>query len=212
MVPGGRFRESYYWDTYWIVLGLIASDMLDTAEDTLETFALVLQEHGFIPNGLRQYYLNRSQPPFFFLMLKKVAEAHAKKGNPERALQLERKHFDTLRGEHEYWESTHSVQVEVAGKSFKLNQYRASTTTPRPESYREDLATVSALSSEERERVLRCLSSMAESGWDFSSRWLEDPDSLASTVMDKVVPSDLNALLGLQESYLATLSSNFGHD
>jgi alpha,alpha-trehalase len=31
LVPGGRFRESYYWDTYWIILGLIASDMLNTA-------------------------------------------------------------------------------------------------------------------------------------------------------------------------------------
>jgi hypothetical protein len=97
LVPGGRFRESYYWDTYWIVLGLIASDMLDTAESILDTFALVLQKHGFIPNGLRQYYLNRSQPPFFFLMLKKIAEAHAKKGNPELGFLLERKHFGILR-------------------------------------------------------------------------------------------------------------------
>jgi len=31
LVPGGRFRESYYWDSYWIILGLIATDMLDTA-------------------------------------------------------------------------------------------------------------------------------------------------------------------------------------
>lgn len=28
IVPGGRFDESYYWDTYWIVLGLQASNMV----------------------------------------------------------------------------------------------------------------------------------------------------------------------------------------
>lgn len=31
LVPGGRFSESYYWDSYWIIKGLIASGMLDTA-------------------------------------------------------------------------------------------------------------------------------------------------------------------------------------
>lgn len=102
--------------------------------------------------------------------------------------------------------------MEVGGNSFRVNQYRANTTTPRPESYREDLVTVSGVTSEDRERVLRCLSSMAESGWDFSSRWLENPNSLASTVMDKIIPSDLNALLGLQESYLAAISSRLGEE
>ena len=82
---------------------------------------------------------------------------------------------------------------------MKVNQYRANTHTPRPESYRQDLETVSKLEDiHEKERVLGCLSSMAESGWDFSSRWLKDSSSLWSTVIDQIVPSDLNALLGLQ--------------
>uniref|UniRef100_A0A914RVP5 Trehalase n=1 Tax=Parascaris equorum TaxID=6256 RepID=A0A914RVP5_PAREQ len=25
IIPGGRFRELYYWDSYWVVKGLIAS-------------------------------------------------------------------------------------------------------------------------------------------------------------------------------------------
>ena len=32
IVPGGRFRETYYWDTYWIVKGLIACGMDTTAK------------------------------------------------------------------------------------------------------------------------------------------------------------------------------------
>lgn len=67
--------------------------MLDTAESILDTFANVIQVYGFIPNGLRQYYLNRSQPPFFFLMVKKVTEALFKKGQQEKANSLEKKYF-----------------------------------------------------------------------------------------------------------------------
>lgn len=32
IVPGGRFREFYYWDSYWIIDGLIISEMCDTAK------------------------------------------------------------------------------------------------------------------------------------------------------------------------------------
>ena len=32
MVPGGRFREMYYWDTYWTVLGLLQSEMTQTVK------------------------------------------------------------------------------------------------------------------------------------------------------------------------------------
>lgn len=27
VIPGGRFREIYYWDTYWIVQGMLLCDM-----------------------------------------------------------------------------------------------------------------------------------------------------------------------------------------
>jgi neutral trehalase len=31
VVPGERFREVYYWDSYWVVKGLLVSGMFDTA-------------------------------------------------------------------------------------------------------------------------------------------------------------------------------------
>jgi alpha,alpha-trehalase len=80
LVPGGRFRVSFYWDTYWIILGLIASDMLETAEMLLDNFASSIHTYGFIPNGFRVYFLNRSQPPYFFLMVKAVVEGLQRKG------------------------------------------------------------------------------------------------------------------------------------
>lgn len=34
VVPGGRFREMYYWDSYWTIQGLIVSEMYDTVKGT----------------------------------------------------------------------------------------------------------------------------------------------------------------------------------
>ena len=62
------------------MLGLIAGDMLDTVENLIENFAGTIRKYGFIPNGFRQYYLNRSQPPFFALMLQKLTEKLTQKG------------------------------------------------------------------------------------------------------------------------------------
>ena len=31
-VPGQRFRELYYWDTYWVVKGLLVSGMQESAK------------------------------------------------------------------------------------------------------------------------------------------------------------------------------------
>lgn len=32
IIPGGRFKELYYWDSYWIVQGLLVCDMDKTAK------------------------------------------------------------------------------------------------------------------------------------------------------------------------------------
>jgi len=64
VVPGGRFREPYYWDTYWAVKGLLVSGMRDTVRGMIDNFVYMVNSIGFVPNGSRIYYLNRSQPPF----------------------------------------------------------------------------------------------------------------------------------------------------
>ena len=69
VVPGGRFREIYYWDSYWVVLGLLAVDMRETARDVTANLLHLAAAHGFVPNGARAYYLNRSQPPMLAQMV-----------------------------------------------------------------------------------------------------------------------------------------------
>lgn len=57
IAPGGRFRESYYWDAYWIVKGLLVSGMRDTVKGMIRNYAQMVETYGFVPNGGRIYYL-----------------------------------------------------------------------------------------------------------------------------------------------------------
>ncbi|KHN84697.1 Trehalase [Toxocara canis] len=69
MIPGGRFRELYYWDSYWVVKGLIASGMHETAKHIIGNFQYLIRQYGFVPSGNRNYYLRRTQPPMFIPMV-----------------------------------------------------------------------------------------------------------------------------------------------
>ena len=69
LVPGGRFREFYYWDSFWIIKGLLLCGMAITARGMIENMIDMLDRFGFIPNGSRSYYLNRSQPPLLSEMV-----------------------------------------------------------------------------------------------------------------------------------------------
>jgi alpha,alpha-trehalase len=69
VVPGGRFTEVYYWDSYFTMLGLEADGRHDIVENMLANFAYEIDRYGHIPNGNRTYYLSRSQPPFFSAMV-----------------------------------------------------------------------------------------------------------------------------------------------
>ena len=57
IIPGGRFKETYYWDTYWIIRGLLKSKMEATAKGIIENFLHLIDCYGYVPNGTRTYYL-----------------------------------------------------------------------------------------------------------------------------------------------------------
>jgi len=116
VVPGGRFIEYYYWDTYWIVEGLLSCGMIQTARGIIENFADIIRQAGFVPNGSRVYYLNRSQPPLFTQM---VYAYYKVTGD----LKLVEECLDHMDKEYEYWMSRKAVRVEINGERFKLNVY-----------------------------------------------------------------------------------------
>ncbi|HZH96250.1 MAG TPA: trehalase family glycosidase, partial [Flavisolibacter sp.] len=95
IVPGGRFREVYYWDSYFTMQGLAVSDRYDLIENMLDNFKYLVDTYGHIPNGNRSYYLSRSQPPYFALMVQLLQE---KAGDA-----VYKKYFSAMEKEYFFW-------------------------------------------------------------------------------------------------------------
>jgi alpha,alpha-trehalase len=200
VVPGGRFREIYYWDSYFTMLGLAESGRQDLLTDMVENFAFFLDTYGHIPNGARTYYLSRSQPPFFFAMVGLLS-----KDDPAAAYA---RYLPQLRREYQYWmEGAQQLRPGQAHRHLVrmpdgvlLNRYWDDKASPRDESYREDVA-VASKSGRPAPAVYRDLRAAAESGWDFGSRWFADGKDRATIETTEIVPIDLNSLLyGLESA------------
>jgi alpha,alpha-trehalase len=194
IVPGGRFREIYYWDSYFTMLGLQVSGEFEIIENMVNNFADLIDRVGHIPNGNRSYYLSRSQPPFFSLMVGLLAEIKGKETLLKYRPQLEK--------EYAFWMKNSNLVTEVDAAQLRvvrmsdgsiLNRYWDNLDTPRPEAYWEDVHTASNASNPAE--IYRNLRAAAESGWDFSSRWLKEPDQLNTIQTTDLIPVDLNCLL-----------------
>jgi alpha,alpha-trehalase len=213
IVPGGRFREIYYWDSYFTMLGLQTSGRIDLITHMVDNFAHLINTVGFIPNGNRTYYLSRSQPPFFAAMVQLLADAKQDEQILVKYLpQLEKEYAFWMDGAHETPSQelyTHRRVVEQAG--VVLNRYCDDRATPRPEGYREDIHTARA-SGREAAEVYRHLRSGAESGWDYSSRWFDDANKISTIRTADIIPVDLNALLYNLERTIARAKRTAGNE
>jgi alpha,alpha-trehalase len=210
VVPGGRFREIYYWDSYFTMLGLERSGRSDLVDAMLENFAHLIDRFGHIPNGNRSYYLSRSQPPFFSHMVELVAERSGPRVYVQYAAQLRREHAFWMAGERGVRPGEAEARVVALPDGTLLNRYWDDLATPRSESYLEDLRTARQAPRRSPARVYRDLRAAAESGWDFSSRWLEDGQSLATIRTTAILPVDLNSLLVHLERTIARASALSG--
>lgn len=214
VVAGGRFREPYYWDSYWIVEGLLRTrgSFTELSRNIIENFLDLIDQFGFVPNAARIYYLNRSQPPLLSLMVQSYIDHTNDTSILDRALPL-------LVQEHEFFMTNRSAEVEIGNKTYTLNRYAVENNQPRPESYREDYITANnasyyahsgiiypenkPLNDSEIATLYSDLASGAESGWDYSSRWLTRPRDAAEDVYFplrslntiEIVPVDLNSIL-----------------
>lgn len=195
-VPGGRFNEQFYWDSYFIMLGLAADGKWNQLENVMKNFAYEIRKYGFIPTANRTYFLSRSQPPFFSHMVRLLAE---KKG--KRILV---QYLPLMLAEYRFWMKGKSkLSADIAAyrrvvrmpNGVVLNRYYDDKATPRPESHREDVATAAAFGGLSHDQLYLHLRAAAESGWDFSSRWFLESNDIASIRTTDIVPIDLNALL-----------------
>lgn len=178
IIPGGRFRESYYWDSYFEAIGLHVQDKQDIIDALIENFCFLIDRFGYVPNGNRVYYLSRSQAPFFSHLI---------------TLSDTQKYLPFLEKEYRFWmqEGAHFIPNG-------LNRYYDTKETPREESFYEDYMLIK----KEKDPFYRHIRAICESGWDFSSRWLQDETSLRTACTCDLYPVDLNALLYHMETSL----------
>ncbi|MEL7221905.1 MAG: alpha,alpha-trehalase TreF [Bacteroidota bacterium] len=196
IVPGGRFGEIYYWDSYFTMLGLLIDGQEAMVEYMIRNFAHIIDEVGFIPNGNRTYFVTRSQPPFFAAMVNLLADHRKNSGLVVNFLpQLLKEYAFWMSGKDKLSnENIAEEHVVRLSDEHILNRYYDHGDYPREESYREDLETA-AETDRADEEVYRDLRAGCESGWDFSCRWLKDPQDLSTIHTTDIIPVDLNALL-----------------
>jgi alpha,alpha-trehalase len=202
IVPGGRFREIYYWDSYFTMQGLAASNRYDLIENMLDNFKSLIDDYGHIPNGNRTYYLSRSQPPYFALM---VDLLYQKKGDV-----VFKKYFSALQKEYKWWmDGANELKAGVAKRRVVklpdgsiLNRDWDDKQAPREESYVQDVTTANEYKGTD-DLVYTHLRAGAESGWDFSSRWFSDTLHLETIETTNLIPVDLNCLLYAYETILS---------
>ena len=211
VIAGGRFRESYYWDTYFAAIGLAVTGRIDLIAELAENFASLIDRYGCVPNGNRLYYASRSHPPMFCHLLD-ILES-------ERGTEAIRPHLPNLRREYEFWMDGSEEEVTDDDPASRrvvrtdrgvLNRHWDDRAAPREESYREDVDLAEAAEREKR-RLYRDVRAACESGWDFSSRWLEVKDDLTTIRTTELLPVDLNALCYAMEVKLSRWERTFGN-
>lgn len=144
------------------------------------------------------------------------------------------KALPTLEKEHQFFMNNRTVDVEVDGETYTLNHYEVSNTQPRPESYYEDYTTANnesyyaesgiiypgtPLNESQRAQLYSDLASGAESGWDYTSRWIKNPSDaindvyfpLRSLNTRNIVPVDLNSILYHNEIVIADFHNRTGN-
>jgi alpha,alpha-trehalase len=198
VIPGGRFREIYYWDSYFTMLGLAQSSRQDLVRDMVRDFAYLIDTYGHVPNGTRSYYLSRSQPPFFYAMLALLPPEESAHYLP----QLRREYLFWMDGAAALKPNTAHRHVVALPDGAILNRYWDDRDTPRDESYGEDTA-LAKHSGRPAGQVFRNIRAAAESGWDFSSRWFADGRTRATINTTEIIPVDLNSLLFGMEAAIA---------
>ncbi len=103
VVPGGFFNEMYGWDSYFIVLGLVADHREAMARGMVDNALFEVAHYGAVLNANRSYYLTRSQPPFLSSMIRAVLDDPASFADPAAATAWLRRAYPLAVRDHATW-------------------------------------------------------------------------------------------------------------
>lgn len=183
-----KFQELYYWDTYFVNAGLIKLKKIDLAKSNIDNMFYLVDKYGFMPNGSRTFYLNRSQPPFLSLMVRELYEVTKDNAWLKFAYMM-------LTKEYEFWQTKRVTKTGLNGyTNYELDESQY-------DKCYEQLIERTSLKREEnpskelKKEMFLAATSLYESGWDCSTRYLANGH--------KTDAVDLNSLLYILENNMA---------
>lgn len=187
----GHFEELYYWDTYFLNLGLKCSGQFEQMKFNVDNMLYLVEKYGFMPNANRTYQLKKSQPPFLSEMVREVYE-HYKDRCWLRGAYL------ALKKEYDFWQTKRTTTIGLA-------QYSEACSEDEIERLEKGYVERLQFHPERDSKALaREYRTCCESGWDLNPRWEFQGESFAHL--------DLNALLFQVENNMAYFSEVLSND
>ncbi len=105
-----RFEEQYYWDSYFIALGLTEKEHQPMVEGMLENLLYLFRRFELVPNASRMYSTSRSQPPVLSSFIFHVYDTYKKdKAWLKDRMAVARQEYETvwMSTEHPRWHNVH---------------------------------------------------------------------------------------------------------
>ncbi|CAH1388531.1 unnamed protein product [Nezara viridula] len=193
IVPAGKIKEMPYWDSFFIILGLLSCDMPITAKDMIKNMLYLIENFGYVLHSSRIYYEGRSHPP----MLPIIMDLYFRNTFD---FDFIKESIEIIEKELIHWKKNKTVIVNYEGMEYEMYYYNNISEGPRPEAFRDDMSSGTlANSREELQDHFTCIKAASESGWAFSTRWFVvhgfNHGSRSNTRTPDIIPVDLNAIM-----------------
>lgn len=178
----GVFQNFYYWDTYFINVGLLADGDIEMARNNLNIMNYFANKYGFIPNA--DHLLYGSQPPLF---TRGIYDLYSKTKDVNDI----KRYIEAAIIEMEFWDKKRKSNITG------LSQYKCGFPDKFCiDNYQYFCDRVSGYNDVElsfnKIEMTKNTYAIAESGWDMNTRFLSKGNRFNIL---KFVPIDLNSIL-----------------
>lgn len=182
LIPGARFQEGYYWDSYFAFPALLSTGRRSLVQGQIQNFLYLVKNYGLVPNGTRDYYLSRSQPPLLSQMVRLLVEHEIRqfgKIKPSTLRWLRSEAYPLIKRDYaKFWMNPKTRYDAKTG----LNRHYDSENTPRPERHSSD-------QEEAIGNTYRDVRAEAESGKDFTDAFDGEASNYAGVMLNSILYS-----------------------
>ncbi len=191
----GQYTDMYYWDTYFINLGLLVDGREELVENNLDNVATFIEALGFMPNS--NIMLDRTQPPFF---TRGVWDLY----NYKKDVAIIEKYLPTILKEYDFFQKNRMTKIG-------LNAYRTHGTLPEIQIHYDVLSERVQEWSDDPEaqiQIGRDIMAIAESGLDFNMQFKTKDSKIAA---HEFAHLDLNCILFDVENKISAMFGVLGN-